>query len=300
MANIVLEYPLWLLLPIAYLICLKFCPKKIEAIYFSGFKLLKRATKKGTILQQLSWFLVILLLSIALATPLKKSDVEIKNDKGYEIALIMDASGSMREFNKFGITKDIVTQFLKQRKHDKIGLTIFADFAYVAVPLTYDKKSMIRLLKRIDVGVAGVNKTALYEALFLSANLFKDSKSKNKIAILLTDGMDNTNSVPLDVAIKTVKKYGIKVYTIGIGNVGEYDPRVLKKIAKESGGKFFQATNTDALKRIYQTINKLEKSEIKATKYVKKKYYIEYPLTLGLLILLGLILYRLKGVRDAV
>ena len=300
MGNIVLEYPLWLLIPIIYLICIKLCPKKIDSIYFSGFRLLKKATKSRNLLQQLLWFLVVTLFAITLATPLSKSSVEVKNDKGYEIALIMDASGSMRQFNKFGITKDIVIKFLKERKHDKVGLSIFADFAYVAVPLTYDKNSMIRLLKRIDVGVAGVNKTALYEALFLSANLFKDSKAKNKIAILLTDGMDNTASIPLDVAIKTVKKYEIKVYTIGIGQAGEYDPRVLREIAKKSGGKFFEAQSIEALKRIYKTINQLEKSQIKATKYVKKKYYIKYPLALGLLILLGLIMYRFKGVRYGV
>ena len=300
MGGVELEYPIWLILPFLYLLCLKFCPKRSEAIFFSGFKLLKKATKKSNLLQQSLWFLVVTMFALALATPLKKSDVEIKNDKGYEIALIMDASGSMREFHKFDIAKDIVIKFLKQRKHDKIGLTIFADFAYVAVPLTYDKKSMIRLLKRIDVGVAGVKRTALYEAMFLSANLFKDSKSKNKIAILLTDGMDNTNSIPLDVAIKTVKKYGIKVYTIGIGQAGEYDPRVLKYIAKESGGKFFEASSIEALKQIYQTINKLEKSEIKASRYVKKKYYISYPLSLGLLLLFSLILYRFKGVKNAI
>jgi len=295
-----LEYPVWLILPIIYLICLKFCPKRSEAIFFSGFKFLKSVSKRGSIIQKIAWFLVVTLFAITLATPLKKSDVEVKNDKGYEIALIMDASGSMREYNKFGITKQIVKEFLKQRKHDKIGLTIFADFAYVAVPLTYDKKSIARLLDRIDVGVAGVSRTALYEALFLSANLFKNSKAKNKIAILLTDGVDNTNSIPLDVAIKTVKKYGIKVYTIGVGGVGDYDPQVLKYIAKQSGGKFFQAQSVDALRKIYATIDKLEKSKIKGKKYVKKKYYIEYPLSLALLLLLGLILYRFKGVRYGV
>ncbi len=300
MGGLELEYPFWLLLPFLYIICLKFCPKRSEAILFSGFKFLKKAAKKGEIFQKVVWFLLIFFISLTLATPLKKSDVEVKNDKGYEIALIMDASGSMREFNKFQITKNIVKEFLKQRKHDKVGLTIFADFAYVAVPLTYDKKSMIRLLDRIDVGVAGTRQTALYEALFLSANLFKDSKAKNKIAILLTDGVDNTNSIPLDVAIKTVKKYGIKVYTIGIGRAGEFNPQVLKYIAKESGGKFFQAQSVAALRDIYKTINSLEKSEIKAKKYVKKKYYIEYPLAIAILFLFGLIVYRLKGVKYAI
>ncbi len=300
MAGLELEYPLWLLIILLYLICIKFCPKKSEAIYFSGFRLLKKSSKKSSYIQQILWFLVVALFALALATPLKKSDLEIKDDRGYEIALIVDASGSMREYNKFGIVKNIVQEFLKQREHDKIGLTIFADFAYVAVPLTYDKNSMIRLLKRIDVGVAGYNKTALYEALFLSANLFKNSKSKNKIAILLTDGMDNANSIPLDVAIKTIKKYGIKVYTIGVGRVGDYDPNVLKYIAKESGGKFFEARSAKALKKVYKTIDSLEKSKIKAKRYVKKSYYFEYPLVVGVVLLFGLILYRFKGVKDAI
>jgi Ca-activated chloride channel family protein len=300
MVGLELEYPLWLLLPLLYLVCLKFCKKSSQSIYFSGFRLLKKAVKKSNLVQKSLYFMVVALFALALATPLKKSDIEIKDDKGYEIALIMDASGSMRKFNKFGITKDIVQEFLKQRVHDKIGLTIFADFAYVAVPLTYDKNSMIRLLKRVDVGVAGVRKTALYEALFLSANLFKDSKSKNKVAILLTDGMDNTDSIPMDVALKTVKKYGIKVYTIGIGNTGDYDPNVLEHIAKVSNGKFFQAQSTEALKRIYKTIDKLEKSKIKAKKYVKKKYYMQYPLAAAILLLLALVLYRFKGVKNGI
>ena len=160
----------------------------------------------------------------------------------------------------------------------------------MAVPLTYDKKSIKRLLNRIDVGVVG-ERTALYEALFLSANLFKNSKAKNKIAILLTDGENTVNSIPLDVAIKTVKKYGIKVYTIGVGG-GDYNPRVLQYIAKSSGGKFFEARSVDELKRVYETINKLEKSEFKAQKYVQKRYYFEYPLILALILLLALYTYR--------
>ena len=292
MGNIEFEYPLWFILPILYLICLKFCPKRVESIYFPGFNYIKSATSSKDIIQKLLWFLTVLAIATTLATPLSKSSVDIKNDKGYEISLLLDASGSMREYNKFGIAKDIIIDFLNKRKHDKIGLTIFADFAYIAVPLTYDKNSMIRLLKRIDVGVAGVQRTALYEALFLSANLFKESKAKNKIAILLTDGVDNTNSIPLNVALKTLKKYEIKVYTVGIGNRGDYDQRVLEKIAKDTGGKFFEANSLQRLKEIYATINKLEKSEFKATRYVKKKYYIEYPLAVAILLLVGIFIYN--------
>jgi Ca-activated chloride channel family protein len=154
------------------------------------------------------------------------------------------------------------------------------------VPLTYDKRSIKRLLNRIEVGVAGVRQTALYEALFLSSNLFKTSHSKEKIAILLTDGIDNANTIPLDVAIKTAKKYGIKVYTIGVGSMGDFNPTVLQQIASQTGGKFFHANTQQKLQQIYKTINKLEKSEIKANKYVKKTYYFQYSLALAILFML--------------
>ena len=295
MGSVVFEHPWWFLLPLLYLVCLKFCKPKSEALYFPGTALLQKAVKKSRLGVQLVKFLIVLAFSTALASPVVENEVTVQNDKGYEISLIMDASGSMEENNKFGIVKNIVEDFLDKRKHDKIGLTIFADFAYVAVPLTYDKESIKRLLHRIDVGVAGKQRTALYEALFLSSNLFKDSKSKNKIAILLTDGMDNTGTIPLDVAIKTVQKYGIKVYTIGVGNPGDFNAQVLQYIAEKSGGKFFMANSVRKLKAIYETIDKLEKSEIKANKYVKKEYYFQYPLTLGLLLLAGFFFYRNRG-----
>ncbi|HHD81732.1 MAG TPA: VWA domain-containing protein, partial [Campylobacterales bacterium] len=232
-------------------------------------------------------FLAFTLLLIALASPITEDDVVIKNDQGYEISLILDASGSMQEGNKFEIVKAIVDDFVDQRKHDKLALSIFADFAYVAVPLTYDKKSIKRLLSRIDVGIAG-KKTALNEALFLSSNLFKESKAKEKIAILLTDGINNIDTIPLNVAIKTAKKYGIKVYTVGVGNAGvDFNPAVLQQISNETGGKYFSANTVERLKEIYQVINQLEKSEIKADKYVKKRYHFQYVLALALLFLLS-------------
>jgi len=274
---------------------MRWCKAKSEALYFPGAALLQSVTKRRNIGLHLVQFLMVTAFAAALATPVIENEVTVENDKGYEISLIMDASGSMEENNKFGIVKEIVDDFLQKRKHDKIGLTIFADFAYVAVPLTYDKQSIRRLLKRLDVGVAGKQRTALYEALFLSSNLFKNSKSKNKIAILLTDGMDNTGTIPLDVAIKTVKKYGIKVYTIGIGNPGDFNAQVLQYIAQESGGKFFMANSVERLKKIYDTIDRLEKSEIKANKYVKKRHYFQYPLFAGILLLVGFFFYRNRG-----
>jgi len=250
--------------------------------------MLEKASQKSRWLLNTFKILAIISLVTALASPVQENDMIIKNDKGYEISLILDASGSMSEYNKFAIVKEIVEDFVDKRKHDKLALSIFADFAYVAVPLTYDKKSIKRLLKRLEVGIAGKQQTALNEALFLSSNLFKTSKSKEKIAILLTDGMDNTNTIPLEVAIKRAQKYGIKVYTVGVGNAGrDFDPNVLKKISEETGGKYFSANTIKKLKEIYGVINELEKSEIKADKYVKKTYYFQYLLALALLFLVA-------------
>jgi len=283
--NFTFEYPYVFSLIIVFLICLKFCKAKKIAFFFPNQALLQKASLTSKTVINLTKFLTILFAIIALASPIKQDDIVTKNEQGYEISLILDASGSMQEANKFGIVKDIVTRFIDKRVHDKLALSIFADFAYVAVPLTYDKKSIKRLLERLDVGVAGVHRTALYEALFLSSNLFKKSKAKEKIAILLTDGMDNVNTVPLNVAINTAKKYGIKVYTIGVGNAGDFNPEVLNKIAQDTGGKYFSANSVKKLQEIYKTIDTLEKSEIKTNKYVKKTYYFQYPLLFALLFL---------------
>ncbi|NPA28568.1 MAG: VWA domain-containing protein [Epsilonproteobacteria bacterium] len=228
------------------------------------------------------------LLVTALADPARFDSVALERDRGYEISLILDASGSMEISNKFKIVKKIIEEFIQQRKHDKIGLTIFGDFAYVAVPLTYDKSSLLRLLDKIEVGIAGTH-TALYEALFISTKLFYKSKAKNKIAILLTDGMESVGSVPLRVAVETAKKYGIRVYTIGVGSVGDYDPFVLEKIARQTGGKFFKADSAAKLAEVYQTIDRLEKSEITGERYVRVTHYFPWPLGAGTALLFWLL-----------
>ena len=296
MNSIAFEYPFAFLLLLLYLVCKRFCQQRNEQLIFPNMKIFKQVAKRQNYFVLVLEFLAVLLLSIALASPYTQDDVVIEKDKGYEISMILDASGSMKEYNKFGIVKEIVTEFVDMRKHDKLGLTIFADFSYVAIPLTYDKESIKRLLSRIDVGIAGQSRTALYEALFMSSKLFKASQAKEKIAILLTDGVNNVDTVPLDVALNTAKKYGIKVYVIGVGSRGEYNPTILQRIATETNGQFFEANTIEKLQEIYQVINKLEKSEIKVDKYIKKSHYFQYPLGAGLLLMLLYFLYRNRRV----
>lgn len=292
--NFVFEYPYIFVLIFVYIACNYFCKAKKSSFIFPNIILLKQATKKTNILLNILKIAIVVLLIIALASPVLKDNIVENNTKGYEISLILDASGSMKEANKFGIVKDIVNKFLDKRKNDKVALSLFADFAYTAIPLTYDKKSVKRLLSRLEVGVAGVRQTALYEALFLSSNIFKNSKAKNKIAILLTDGIDNVNNIPLNVAIQTLQKYGIKVYTIGIGAPTDYNGAVLDQIASKTGGKFFQANSIERLKEIYQTINKLEKTKIESSKYTKKTYLFGYPLSFAIILMLIYLALRIK------
>jgi Ca-activated chloride channel family protein len=281
------EYPWVFALIVPYWLCRRFCRARYGRLWFPFGGADPAAVRRFDGWQEAVRLVVFLLMLTALASPVEEKKLAIHHDKGYEISLILDASGSMAQDGKFDIVKKIVTRFIASRPHDKIGLTIFADFAYVAVPLTYDKTSLLRLLKRIEVGVAGTRRTALFEALFMSTRLFAHSHAKNKIAILLTDGMENAGTVPMEVAINTAKRYGIKVYTIGVGARGDYNPYVLEKIAKETGGRFFEAHSAQALEKVYATIDRLEKSEIKGKTYRLKTYYYAWPLAAAWLLWLG-------------
>ena len=292
MDNIVFEYPLVFGFIILFVICEKFCKSKRTQLIMPNLAMMQKVAKKQNLFLNTLKLLMVVLLVTALASPIREDEVVVQNDKGYEISLLLDASGSMEQYSKFDIVKEIVLDFLKKREHDKLGLTIFADFAYVAIPLTYDKKSISELLQKIDVGIAGKQRTALYEALFMSSKLFKDSHAKHKIAILLTDGVDNAETIPLDVAVKTAKKYGIKVYVIGVGGDRDVDRAVLSSIAKETGGKFYMAGTAERIQEIYDEIDQLEKSEIKANKFIKKHYFYQYPLGAALMFIMLYIFLR--------
>jgi Ca-activated chloride channel family protein len=280
------EYPYVFLLLIMVAVCILFCKEKVRAIYFPHTELLSSLVRSKQILLNLLRALILSLLIIGLSSPIKTEEIILDNSKGHEISLILDASGSMNRFDKFKTVKAIMIDFISNRKTDKLALSVFADFAYTVVPLTYDKKSVIKMLDNIEIGVAGRRKTALYEALFLSSKLFNNSKSKERIAILLTDGKNNTDSVPLDMAIERAKDNKIKVYTVAVGDKKDYNAEVLKYIANSTGAKFFSANSYESIQNIYKQINQLEKSEININKYDKKIYYFHYPLTLSLMLLL--------------
>jgi Ca-activated chloride channel family protein len=277
---------------------------KLPSLYFPhAGQFLKSTVSSSKLLFILKWIAIIMMI-LALMSPVKDEPYELEPKNGHEIALIMDASQSMlaRGFDRynpaatrFDVVKEIVSDFVQKRKNDNLGLVVFGAYSFIASPLTYDEHILAGIVSQLQVGIAG-KYTALYEALAQGVNLLKSSKSKSKIAILLTDGYSTkgVDKIPLDIAIDMAKKENIKVYPIGIGRGDEYNSAVLMKIAKETGGVAFGASNADELKAIYKRIDELEKSEIKNETFTYLKYYYFYPLFIGLLALMLYVYLRNK------
>lgn len=297
MNRVIFEYPIVFLLLLIFIICAKWCRPKSESLLFPHLDIFLKSEGKGSLWIKFFKWLAIMSTLIALASPVIQDKLEIEKKDGYAITLVLDASGSMQygfdRFmssvaveSKFDISMELAQEFVKKRPNDQIGLVVFGDFAYVAAPLTYDKNILSQIMGGLRAGIAGSNYTVINDALFQSAKLFKDSKAKTKIVILLTDGDSRGDNVPFDVAMRMAEQYKIKVYTIGMGNKGEYNTPHLKLISDKSGGKFFAASNKFTLKKVYTMIDQLEKSEIDSEKYIKKSYFFQYPLFLAFISLL--------------
>lgn len=298
MSEVTFEYPWVYGFLLVFLICSRYCKPRYEAIIFPHLALFMQSEGKvSTLMRALKWLAILLALT-ALASPVVTDRLETEKREGHAIVLALDASGSMRygfddsylaassRENKFDISMKIVREFIAKRKNDQIGLVVFGNFAYVASPLTYDKKVLSQIIDKLYATIAGPNYTVISDALFQSAKLFEHSKAKSKVIILLTDGQSRGDNIPFDVAMRLVQKMGIKVYTVGIGNKGDFNAEFLKLIAQRSGGQFFSANNPNALREVYARIDRLEKSEIEAKKYLKKRYLYEFPLFAAFMALL--------------
>jgi Ca-activated chloride channel family protein len=302
--GIYFEFPKIAFVIFFFIACETLCKMRLPSIYFPhASQFMKSNIQASKLLFFLKWIGIVMLI-LALMSPVKDEPYELAPKKGHEIALILDASQSMeaRGFDmnnpmatRFDVVKEIVKDFIQKRKNDNIGLVVFGAYSFIASPLTYDEHILSRIVSQLQVGMAG-KYTALYEALAQGVNLLKMSKAKSKVAILLTDGYSTpqVDKIPLDVAIDLAKKEGVKVYPIGIGGPNEYNRAVLLKIAKETGGVAFGASSADELKAVYSKIDALEKSDIKNESFTYKNYYYFYPLFVGLFSLMLYIYLRNK------
>ncbi len=263
---------------------------------------MQKSVAQSKTLFLLKWIGIVMLL-LALMSPVKDEEVTLPPELGYDIALLLDASQSMqaqgfdstnRASTRFDAVQNIVGSFIKERQNDNIGIVVFGQYSFVASPLTYDQDILSTVVDQLYIGMAG-KYTALYESLAQSVNLLQGSKAKSKIAILLTDGHNTPGGkIPLDVAMDLAKKEGIKIYTIGIGRANEYNGELLNYIAQETGGEAFGANNSEQLKRIYEHIDILEKSEIEKESFEYLSYFNIYPLFAAFFSLLAYVFLRNK------
>lgn len=300
------EYPFLILLLAPLLYCLYRCKEYLKPKYFVHLHFLpiKKSFPK---LEMLLKVVVFVLLCIALSSPIIVDKINPLNRSGKDIVLAIDASGSMnssgfdtddeisgaKRLSRFEVTKKIATEFINKRASDNVGIVLYGDFAFIASPITYEKEIVSDMLSYLSHGMAGQN-TAIGEAVAMGVRAFKYSKAKTKIIILLTDGEHNSGEISPKDATSLAKNESIKIYTIGIGNKGEADEALLRKIAHESGGEFFSAASAKELKEIYEKIDELESSKIKSREYLLKDYYYWLFLLIALAILLYLLYIEAK------
>ncbi len=302
--GIYFEFPLFGVLILLFIICAKLCMMKTPSLYFPhAEQFMQKSVSASKLLLLLKWLGIVMLI-VALMSPVKDEPYELEPKNGYEIALILDASQSMKamgfdvnnpRLSRFDAVKDIVSDFIRQREVDNIGLIVFGAYSFIASPLTYDDNILNKIVSQLYIGMAG-KYTALYTSLAQGVNLLKMSESKSKVAILLTDGYStpDVDKIPLEVALDMAEKEGIKIYPIGIGMPHEYNQKVLIEIAKKSGGVAFGASSASELEEVYKKIDELEKSEIKTETFSYLRYYYIYPLALSFFSLMLYIFIRNK------
>jgi len=292
---------------------------RLKSAFSTGHEGGKRSGRLFFTLFILSW----LFLVMALMQPEKVDQFRQVKNKGYDLMLAVDISGSMqavdfstqfKTISRLDATKDVVGKFVLGRQGDRVGLVTFGENAYLHVPLTLDTISVSRMLNDTVSGMAG-NATAIGDAIGLSVRTLRDRPEGSRVLVLLTDGEDNASSIPPLEAAKLAKQYGIKIYTIGVGKNGlapfptqfggygmakiSIDEDLLKEIAALTGGQYFRATDQKALESIYSKINALEKTESDQTIFLIREPLYYYPLGLAMALFLFLSFYQLLHRRIA-
>ncbi len=232
------------------------------------------------------------LLILALARPHDDKDVEEykkKNIEGIDIVMAMDVSASMlaQDFkpNRLEAAKTVAIDFIKERPSDRIGLVLYEGEAYTKVPLTTDHNLLISAFDEVQTGMVAQG-TAIGTGILTAINRLETSDAKSRVIILLTDGVNNSGEVDPITAAQIAKEYGIRIYTIGVGQEGmapypmpslfgtimqnvpvEIDEELLTEIANITGTKYFRAKNQDELSGIYKEIDKLEKSKVRVLEF---------------------------------
>ena len=298
-SNLTFNNPefLWLLILLPFFFFWNFNFNKLKSSSFKmssiqGFNYKSIKIKILPILDVLRYISIIMLV-VAISRPqIMDVSTQTKTSKGIDIVIAVDVSSSMLaqdlKPNRLDALKSVAKEFINDRVSDRIGIVVYAGESYTKTPVTSDKAVIIKSLDEINFDGIIEDGTAIGMGLATSVNRLKDSKTKSKVIILLTDGVNNAGFIDPNTAADLALSFGIKTYTIGLGSNGnalapiainpngtfrfgltkvEIDEKLLESIAKQTGGLYFRATDNAKLKDIYQEINKLEKTEVEEFKY---------------------------------
>ena len=315
---------LFLLLPVAigwYLWKRKQQAPTLKISSLQGFQATSSFLAK---LQPILFVMRLMALSAVIVAMARPRTVDISNEtkttKGIDIVIAVDVSGSMLakdlKPNRMEALKRVASDFVEQRPNDRIGLVVYAAEAYTKTPVTSDKVVIVDAISSIKYDNVLQDGTGIGMGLTTAVNRLKDSKAKSKVIILLTDGVNNAGFIEPETASDIAEQYGIKVYTIGIGTNGmaefpyaiapngqflfrmmqvEIDEKLMRSIARKTGGKYFRATSNTKLIQIYNEINKLETTEIQELRYYDyEEKYRPLVLIAGILLLLEI------GLRNTI
>ena len=252
-----------------------------------------------------SALLIWILLIIASAQPKWSGEAISIPVSGRDLMMAVDISGSMETADMFfaktavdrlSAVKSVLMPFIREREGDRLGLILFADHAYLQTPLTFDRKTIEKMLYESFIGMAGQKATAIGDAIGLAVKRLKDlpaDQSDSRVLILLTDGSNNAGIDPVTAA-KLAKQIGIKIYTIGFGAdeiivrsffgrqkvnpSKDLDEKALTQIAQITGGQYFRARDTEELHKIYQTLDQLEPVESDSLTFRPTKSLFYWPL----------------------
>lgn len=250
-----------------------------------------------------------------LARPQSKHSWSNTDVEGIDIMLAVDVSTSMlaQDFkpNRVEALKEIAQRFVEKRPNDNIGLSMFAGEAYTQCPLTTDHTVLMNLYNSVDCNMAarGIidDGTAIGDGIMNAILRLKDSEAKSKVIILLTDGVNNSGNISPQTAAEIAKKYGIRIYTIGIGRNGmapyplptggtamlpvEIDEHTMSKISKETGGQYFRAQKNAELDAIYQDIDQMERTKFNVKQFSRRnELYQPFALAALIALLLDILL----------
>lgn len=247
---------------------------------------------------------------LAVARPRAGKTIEVVRTHGVDIMVALDVSGSMAQGHDLSpsrlvVAKKVLDRFVSGRRHDRIGLVVFRGEAFTRCPLTLDYSILRQSLGEIDGKAVGADGTAIGMALGSAIQRLRSSKARSRVVILITDGANNAGALAPEDASKIAKSEKVKLYTIGVGGDGRsrqgraqalyglfapqapaLDEDLLKRLASETGGRYFRATDNQALAEILQIIDRLESSEIETQSFTRYQEYF-FPLVALGWILLG-------------